>query len=162
MILTMLNSLDPNKRLLVYLMINVAVSALTTLIVIVVWSRFALSVPDFEGGQAATPGSQPSGQVRISTVIAVGDLANERVVIEHIGDRDLSLAGWRLRDENANEYRFPALVLHPDARVNVFSGQGADSSTDLYWGRSVAVWASGEQAELLDASGRQQAVYSVP
>jgi micrococcal nuclease len=95
-------------------------------------------------------------------VIAVGDLANERVVIEHVGDRDLSLAGWHLLDENGNEYRFPALVLHPEAQVNVFSGQGVDSSTDLYWGRSVAVWATGEQAELLDASGQQQAVYRVP
>ncbi|HEY4718726.1 MAG TPA: lamin tail domain-containing protein [Anaerolineales bacterium] len=158
----MLNSLDPNKRLLVYLVINVVVSALTTLLVLTIWSRFALAAPEFEGGLAATEGSQAAGQVSINSVIAVGDLANERVVIEHISDQDLSLAGWRLRDENGNEYRFPALVLHADARVNVFSGQGADSSTDLYWGRSVAVWASGEQAELLDASGQPQAVYSVP
>ena len=157
----MLNSLDPGKRLLVYLVINVIVSALSTLAVLTIWSSFALSAPDFENTPVTTQAQLP-GQVSISTVIAVGDLANERVVIEHISDQDLSLAGWRLRDENGNEYRFPALVLHADARVNVFSGQGADSSTDLYWGRSVAVWASGEQAELLDASGQQQAVYRVP
>lgn len=159
----MLNSLDPSKRLLVYLAINVIVSALTTLAVLTVWSSLALTGPNFEGNLVATQGSQPpSGQVSINTVIGAGDLANEHVVIEHIGDQDIALAGWLLREENGNEYDFPALVLHPGAQVNVFTGQGTDSATDLYWGRSVAVWASGEQAELLDASGRQQAVYRIP
>ena len=158
----MLNSLDPGKRLLVYLVINVIVSALTTWIVLTIWSSIALSGPTFEGNPVATQGSPASGQVSISTVIAAGDLSNEHVVIEQIGDQDLTLAGWRLRDENGNEYHFPALVLHPGAQVNVFTGQGTDSATDLYWGRSVAVWTSGEQAELLNAANQQQAVYSVP
>ncbi len=158
----MLNSLDPGKRLLVYLVINVIVSALTTLAVLTVWSSLALSGPSFEGNLAATQGSQASGQVSINTIIAAEDLANEHVVIEHIGDQDIALAGWLLRDENGNEYHFPALVLHPGGQVNVFTGQGADTATDLYWGRSVSVWASGEQAELLDASGLQQAVYRIP
>jgi len=158
----MLNSLDPGKRLLVYLVINVIVSAFTALVVLAIWSSFALSAPEFDSSQVATQGSQPSGEVSINTVIAAGDLANEHVVIGHIGDQDLTLAGWRLRDENGNEYQFPALVLHPGAQVNVFSGQGVDTSTDLYWGRSVAVWTAGEQAELLDANKRQQASYLVP
>jgi hypothetical protein len=158
----MLNSLDPGKRLLVYLVINVIISALTTLAVLTIWSSLVLTGQSFEGNLEPTQGSQASGQVSINTVIGAGDLANERVVIVHIGDQDVALAGWRLRDENGNEYQIPALVLHPGGQVNVFTGQGADTATDLYWGRSVSVWASGERAELLDTSGRQQAVYRIP
>lgn len=158
----MLNSLDPDKRLLVYLVINVIVSALTTLAVLTIWSSLVFSGPSFEGNMAPTQGSQASGRVSINTVIGAGDLANERVVIAHIGDQDVALAGWILRDENGNDYEMPALVLHPGGQVNVFTGQGADTATDLYWGRSVYVWASGEQAELLDVSGQPQAAYVIP
>lgn len=160
----MLDGLDANKRLLVYLVINVIVSALTTLLVITVWSNLALSAGPPIGG-ASTPSadsSQQVGQVRIATVIGAGNLANERVAIEHVGEQDISLAGWRLRDANGNEYRFPALVLHPGARVNVYTGAGTDSSTDLYWGLSVAVWTSGERLELLDGGNQRQATYIVP
>jgi len=160
----MLNNLDPSKRLLVYLVINVIVSALTAFIVLTIWSNLVLSAGPAIGGPAPTAQSiSPAvGQVGINTVIGAGDLANERVVIQHIGEQDLSLAGWKLRDENGHEYRFPALVLHPGAQVNVFSGQGTDSATDLYWGRSVAVWEIGERAELLDGGDQTQAEYVIP
>lgn len=159
----MLKSLDPKRRLLVYLAINVVVSALTTLLVLVIWSRLTLaSGPTFSGLAATQAAVAPDSQVRIGAVIGAGDAANERVTIEHTGDQDISLAGWRLRDENGNEYRFPALVLHPGAQVSVYTAKGEDSVTALYWGRSAAVWSSGELAIVYDGDGRAQATYSVP
>lgn len=157
----MLNSLDPGKRLVVYLVINIIVSALTTLIVMSLWTSLTLSgAPNAAGNQPTAVAG--AGQLTINAVIGAGDLENERVQIEHVGDEDVSLAGWRLRDENGNEYRFPALVLHPDAQVNVFSSQGDDSVSALYWDRQVTVWAPGELVSLLDPSGQVQATYTVP
>ena len=84
------------------------------------------------------------------------------MLIEHVGDKDLSLAGWRLRDEDGNEYRFPALVLHPGARVKLFTHAGDDTASELYWDRQVAAWSSGEKVSLLDPRGQEQAGYVVP
>jgi len=156
----MLDGLDARRRLIVYLLINIVVSAITTLLVLAVWSSLNLAgVPEFLN---ATPGQSGSDQIQITTVIAAGDLENENVLLEHVGDRDVSLAGWVLRDEDGNEYHFPALVLHPGAKVSVFTGQGDDNASELYWDRQVAVWASGEEVSLLDPSNETQASYTVP
>jgi hypothetical protein len=160
-----LNNLDPSKRLLVYLVINVVVSALTTLMVLVVWSNLTLAnLPEFGSQPTATAAAvaQVDSEVSINAIIGAGDLTNERVVIQHLGDGDISLAGWRLRDSNGNEYRFPALILHPGAQVNIYTASGDDGASALYWDRSVAVWSSGEQATLLDASGEILANYVAP
>lgn len=158
----MLRNLDPGRRLLVYIVVNVIVSALTTLIVMALWTNYTLSSEPSFGSLPSGGNSQAPSQLAITAIIGAGDLTNEHVAIEHNGNADISLAGWRLRDQNGNEYRFPALVLHPGASVDIFSGQGANSATSLFWGRMVAVWASGEQATLLDASGQTQATYLVP
>jgi hypothetical protein len=156
----MLKSLDPGRRLLVYLVINVIVSALTTLIVLALWTRFTLNgLPDF-GAEASTEGT--TSQLKINAVIGAGDLENERVIIEHIGSEDVSLSGWRLRDESGAEYRFPALVLHPGAEISVYSREGDDSANALYWDRQVSIWRSGEKVDLVDPNGKTQAAYTVP
>ncbi len=157
----MLNSLDPGKRLLVYLVINIIVSAMTTLVVLALWTRFVLGgAPDFAPSNPTTDST--SSQVVINAVIGAGDLENERVIIEHVGDEDISLTGWRLRDESGAEYRFPALVLHPGAEIDVYSREGDDSASSLYWDRQVAIWSSGEKVSLIDPSSRVQATYTVP
>lgn len=156
----MLNSLDPGKRLLVYLVINVVVSALTTFIVLALWTRFTLGDAPELGANPST--STNSSQLTINAVIGAGDLENEHVIIEHFGSEDVSLSGWRLRDESGAEYRFPALVLHPGAEVNIYSREGDDSASSLYWDRQIAIWNSGEKVSLLDSDGRVQDTYTVP
>jgi hypothetical protein len=161
----MLKELMANKRLGVYLLINVVVSALTTLLVLIVWTQINLAaapnaLPDSAGTDSST--SAFSEQLQISAVIGAGDIANERVLIQHVGDQELSLSGWRLRDANGNEYRFAALVLHPGAQVNIYTQQGDDSASELFWDRQVAVWETDELVKLIDPNGREQATYTVP
>jgi hypothetical protein len=156
----MLNNLDPGKRLLVYIVVNVIVSALTTLLVLTLWTQITLGdAPDF--GATSSIDSSAS-QLNINAVIGAGDLESEHVIIEHVGIEDVSLTGWRLRDESGTEFRFPALVLHPGAEVSVFSRVGDDSADSLYWDRQVAMWRSGEQVSLIDPNSRTQATYTVP
>ena len=166
--------METRKRLIKLLVFNVIVSALTTLVVLLIWSRLTApdlpkalsSTPASAGAQdAATATSAPGsfdGQLAIVSVIGAGDLQNESVRIEHLGDEDVSLAGWRLSDSDGNQFRFPALVLHPGGTVTVYSRSGDDTVTQLYWNRSTATWSEGEEARLLDPRGDEQATYIVP
>jgi hypothetical protein len=158
----MFEGMDARKRLGVYLLINVIVSALTTLLVLVIWTRSTLQNPSTSLDGELNPGGSNTTQLEIGSIIAAGDISNERVVLTHVGTQDVSLSGWRLRDENGNEYRFPALVLHPGAQVDLYTFQGEDTASRLHWNRQLAVWQSGERAVLLDTSGRTQADYVVP
>ena len=165
--------MDPRKRLSFYLLINVVVSALTTLVVLLVWSRLT-APPPLDGiidsapsqqSDTTVPSPEPgeySAQLSISTLIGTGDVDNERVLIEHVGDGDVSLASWRLEDEDGNSYRFPALVLHPGGSVQLFSRQGEDGVTQLFWNRSESLWSEGEQARLIDPNGDEQASHTAP
>jgi LysM repeat protein len=101
-------------------------------------------------------------KVEIAVIVGAGDLASERVQLRGIGEGSLSLAGWKLRDEDQNEYSFPAITLFEDGAVNVFSSVGVDTVVALYWGLSSAVWESGEIATLIDNLGSVQAIYQVP
>lgn len=158
----MLQELLTNKRFLTYLLINVIVSAATALLVISLWTRFTLSATPAGLAGTPLPSGQFAGQLQISAVIGAGDLENEHITIEHTGEADISFSGWRLRDENGNQYDFPALVLHPGAEVNLFTKQGDDTPSQLFWDRQIAVWGSGELVSLLDAAGQVQATYTVP
>ncbi len=158
----MLQEILANKRLLTYLLLNVAVSALTTLLVIAVWMHFTLATAPVSSTGNSLPSGQYAGQLQISAVIGAGDVENERVTLDFISGEDVSLSGWRLRDENGNEYRFPALVLHPGAQVSLFTKVGDDSVIQLFWDRQVAVWTSGEVVSLLDPASQVQASYVVP
>ncbi len=158
----MLQEILANKRLLTYLLINVAVSALTTLLVIAIWMHFTLATAPVSSAGDSQPSGQYAGQLQISAVVGAGDIENERVTLDFVGAKDVSLSGWRLRDKKGSEYRFPALVLHPGAQVSLFTKVGDDTVTQLFWDRQVAVWTSGELVSLLDPAGQVQASYVVP
>ncbi|MCW5875102.1 MAG: lamin tail domain-containing protein [Anaerolineales bacterium] len=151
---------DP--RLVRYLILNILVSIVTALIVMSLWTFFvfrqAPAPLPFEGGSALPATSQ----LRVAAVVAVGDLQSERVLIEHAGDKELALAGWRLRDASGTEFRFPTLVLHPGGQVAIYTRAGDDTAAELYWGRQAPVWSRGEELTLLDASGNVQATYLIP
>jgi LysM repeat protein len=100
--------------------------------------------------------------ISIAYVIGAGDLNSERVRMERAGEGTLSLAGWRLRDEDGNQFTFPQLSLFPDAVVDLYSGAGSDTAMVLYWGLPEAIWSPGEIVTLLDGQDQLRAVYVVP
>jgi micrococcal nuclease len=79
-----------------------------------------------------------------------------------MGSGDLSLAGWRLEDENGNVFVFPQLDLFQGGAVIVWSKSGANTAVDLYWGLTSPVWQSGEQVTVRDAAGNVHATYTIP
>jgi LysM repeat protein len=103
----------------------------------------------------------PLSQVSIREVKSPGALADEALVIANQGG-PVDLAGWTIRDEASHVYTFPALTLFEGGAVTLHTAAGSDTVTDLYWGLTEPVWASGRQALLSDAGGNLHTRFTVP
>jgi hypothetical protein len=173
------------KRLFYFLLLNVVVSALTTWLVVSIMLKDFPQAPliqplggggdtsNQDGGQLADSGAPPAdetsgsikfaiGQIEIDSIIGAGDVENERVLIRHVGDQAVSLAGWRLEDEDGHSFVLPALTMFTGGAVTVYSRVGTNTVVELYWGMDEPVWREGEKALLIDPNGDVQAVYTVP
>jgi micrococcal nuclease len=86
----------------------------------------------------------------------------EWVTIANSGREPQTLEGFSLRDEARHVYTFPPLILLPGQTITVYSGQGRDDDTHLYWGLSGdAVWNNdGDTAYLRDPQGLLVDVHS--
>jgi LysM repeat protein len=123
-------------------------------------------VPD-KTEQAPTPLPVESentvqGQVEIVSVVGVGDLNSERLIIGEAGGGKHSLAGWQILDEDENVYTFPQATLYENGQIVLNSKAGVDNPLELFWGLPQPVWESGEMISLVDASGQEQASFQVP
>jgi len=105
-------------------------------------------------------GQEP--QVVIDTVIGVGVLENERVVLLRTGDGELSLAGWRLEDGMGKVYTFPQLTLYKGGAINLNTRTGEDTVVDLFWGLTSPIWKSGKTVFLYDSLNGLRASYTIP
>ena len=71
------------------------------------------------------------------------NLANEWVCFQNYGAGAQTMTGWHVKDGYGWTYNFPGFILQPGARVKLHTGSGANTATDLYWGRGSAVWNNG-------------------
>jgi len=79
----------------------------------------------------------------------------EWVEIVNEGSTAVNLEGFSLKDAANHIYTFPAFTLQPGATVRLYSGQGQDDASSLYWGLAGdAVWNNGgDSAFLRDSEG---------
>ena len=174
------------RRIVYFLLLNVLISAVTTWTVVTVFLRNvspqAEQSPPTLVRQTASPdgeivitlpavsGSDPVDEdievipevLEIERVIGIGELDTERVIIQHIGEKEVSLLNWQIQDQNGHVYTFPALTIFKGGNVNIFTRKGTSTVVDLYWGLDEAIWQAGEKAFLLDPQGEIKAVYTIP
>jgi hypothetical protein len=161
------------RRLVLYLLLNVFISACVTGAILFWYDRNyrsvslspvqpAISSSNQEVVSASTLDPQTDIPVEIVSVIGAGTLNAEWVVVSYKGDDQINLARWELRDDDGNVFVFPQLVLHTNGAVQVHTDSGTNTVIDLYWSASDAVWESGEEAQLFDPNGNLRAVYKVP
>ncbi|UIO98793.1 lamin tail domain-containing protein [Halobaculum sp. CBA1158] len=83
------------------------------------------------------------------------NLNDEYVVLTNRGDESVDLSGWTLEDAAGFTYEFPeGTTIDAGASLTVHVGQGADTETDLYWGRERPTLNNdGETVTIRDASG---------
>lgn len=95
-------------------------------------------------GAPTTDGGRGPVAVASVTADAPGDdnenLNAEYVVLENVGEGPVDLAGWTVRDEAGHTYTFGTLTLGAGDSVTLHTGSGTDTATDVYWGRTGAVW----------------------
>jgi len=174
----------PRTSLILYVLLNIVVSAATTLAVLSVWDRAQRrslpAFPTFEAPAATLPPVEPTAEmtaepsptakpseplIEIAAIVGATDPKLEYVLLKRLGEGDLNLAGWTLSDEQGNTFNFPgqpALVLFAGGAVQVYTHSGTDTPTEMYWNRVDPVWEPGEWAVLRDAQGAEQARYQVP
>lgn len=99
--------------------------------------------------------------IEIAQVLRPGDLTGEVVVIRNLGGM-ANLEGWTLSDAEGNAFTFPTVTLFGDAQMRVHSTPGRSTPSDLYWGREMPAWNSGELITLRDGAGSVVDTYIVP
>jgi hypothetical protein len=182
--------MNPWKRLLFYLVLNIIVSALTTLTVLSLWDRthrlniqpvaqlaatvtqqaannqiLGTPVPALTADKTEPSPVKPvsgNGGVQIDNVFGVGDLQTEVVLVKRTGEGELWVTGWRLEDENSHRFVFPELMLNKDGAIKIYSKPGTNSVIELFWGMKEPVWNSGELVSLVDQDGAVKATYRIP
>lgn len=163
------------KRLLPYLVLNIVVSALTTLLVMFLWDRSRpVDVPLTVGQQppaaetelapTPTPPLPPKDAqvIEIENVYGAGDAETEMVALQRVGEGALWMAGWKLKNNAGESYTFPALTLNKGASIELYTRSGLDSALKLYWGQTKSRWASGDTVTLVDTQGTVRATYEIP
>lgn len=79
----------------------------------------------------------------------------EWIEIANQGNEAVQMQGYTLKDEANNIYTFGDFNVQPGAGFRLFSGQGRNSNTELYWGFvGQSVWNNNSDAAFLrDAQG---------
>jgi micrococcal nuclease len=100
---------------------------------------------------------------KISTAPGRPDNPNgEWLEIVNEGSEAVDLTGFTVKDRANHIFDFPHVRLEPGQALRLYSGEGLQSSTALYWGLSGdSVWNNdGDTAYLRDAEGRLVDDYS--
>jgi LysM repeat protein len=122
-------------------------------------------VQQLNAGELLRIPQRPNSGVFIKSVVGYGDLESEHVLIEHSGEGDISLVGWRLEEAGGQVYIFPQtseLTLFGGGAVSVYTKAGQDTVIELYWELDTPVWHSGATVVLRNAQGTVVDTYVVP
>ena len=129
-----------------------------------VTSAEATPVATVEPGATATPGPpqvfiDPSCSCFDCPVPSSGKSGeritdDERICFTSKEAHTVDMTGWLVRDAVQHQYTFVGFQLKGGASVRLHTARGADSETDVYWGRNGHIWDDkGDTAYLLDAAG---------
>jgi len=159
------------RRLVLYLLLNVFVSACVTGGILFWYDRtYRATLAPVSQPAVATSQSEPEAApqpdeqipVEIISVVGAGTLEAEVVVVRYNGEGELELANWQLKDDSGNTFTFPQLTLYTNGAVQVHTASGTDTVVDLYMGLRDPIWESGESARLFDPQNNLRAIYRVP
>lgn len=152
-----------------FIILNIAVSAGTMLVVLALWSSLRSSAISnssqadaaVETAAQATLPSPGKEVLEIENVFGYGDLQTEVVRIRHTGSDPLLLQDWILQDGDGNVYTFPAITLYSGV-VEVYTRSGSNTVISLFWGLEQPVWSQGEVAAIYDPEGNLRSRFQIP
>jgi hypothetical protein len=160
------------RRLLLFILLNIFISGCVTGTILFWYDRnirATSSAPAFVPQSQLEPASSvpggnlnSTGDVQIVSVVGADNLGAEVVILRYLGEGQVDLSSWQLRDEDGNIFLFPSITLVKEGAVQIHTAAGTNTVVDLYWNMTAPIWKSGETASLYDASGVLRTVYKVP
>lgn len=164
--------MKPRSKWLPFLFLNIIISALTTLLVLFFWNRahptqqinLPANLDPIANAQPQPTVTLPANDIqliKIVNVIGAGNLDNEYLVLERVGEGALSLTSWKLMDDDGNEFIFPEIELI-QGQLEIYSHSGVNTVNKLFWNASEAVWKSGETVHLVDYQNQERASFIIP
>lgn len=161
------------KRWLPFLIINIIVSAATTLLVLSIWNKTnstsAIDIKPTEN--VSQPNETPNREIelppldtvviQITNVFAAGDLNNELLVVERVGEGSINLIGWEILDQQNNSFVFPEIEL-VKGQISIYTRVGTNTVNTLFWGNEEAIFSTGETVRIIDSAGNERAVFTIP
>ena len=174
--------------LLFYIVINIFISAVTTLTVLWIWDsrQPELNPLEFETQQTISNPVTPSDQVipdedenpttqeltselssrssdvQIRVIVGPGNLEVEYVEIINQGEKPVDLTGWQLVNHRDQIFTIPAMILNSSGAIKIQSKSGVNSVIELFWQSDSPIWESGENARLINDDGEIVSTYSIP
>ncbi|PKN87800.1 MAG: hypothetical protein CVU46_03215 [Chloroflexi bacterium HGW-Chloroflexi-8] len=160
------------RKWLPFLILNILISIATTLLVLYFWNQAhptqqltiqATKQPanNIQTLPSATLPPLDPPVIKIVNVFGAGNLPNEYIVLERVGEGGLMLTGWKIIDGQENKFVFPEIELI-QGQLEVYSRNGVNSANRLFWNNSQAIWESGETVRLLDYQDQERASYTIP
>ena len=174
------------KKYLPFILLNIAVSAITVLAVLFIWdwqqkSKVALvpgpqatvGIPDntnknstpeaIETNSPAKTSLPGESQVSIELVSGMGDLNLEYILIKNTGDSKFSLLDWSLRGAERKSIHIKSdIMLSPGGAIKIYSKTGTDNALTIYLNSQEAFWKSGAVVTLHDPELVERARYEIP
>lgn len=162
------------KRLWPYLLLNIAISALTMLTVLLIWNAthhetfladqtgVQAGIPTATGAPTQTLPAIDQELFSVDAVIGTGDLTNEYIQITYLGDAALDLQGWQIMKGSQVIFTLPAYTVYKGGGFNIYSKAGTNSAIDLFIGKSGAIWMSGDTLKIKDTDGNLRLNYRIP
>lgn len=93
------------------------------------------------------PASTNGTRVRISAVIYPGQPSREVVVVVNESG-DTNLTDWTIVSPRGKIFTFGNLTLYKDSFINVYSRNGTNTATDLFWNQTLPMWQAGDEVQL--------------
>lgn len=167
------------KRLILFTLINIIISATTVFVVLTIWQQThpPAQVPtpivmepveevlpsDKDTPTAADEGLLTAGgELTIDGVFGVGNHAMEYILIRNDSQASLNLQGWQISTPQGIVYNFPSLTLNQGGAVKLYSKTGNNSVIELFWNSAEAIWSPGDQVDLIDPFGNLHISYQIP
>jgi competence protein ComEC len=116
-------------------------------------SAYSVTTQKNESMTLSSTGSTVTGStVYVSNL----NLKDEWVKISNKESSPVSLSGWKIKDKGSKHtYTFPSYTLDSGATVTVYTEEGTNSNTELYWRLDGPIWNNnGDTAYLYDSSGK--------
>lgn len=83
------------------------------------------------------------------------NLDGEYIVFRNTGADELDLSDYRVEDQAGHTYYVPdGVTLAPGAQITLYTGEGANTESELYWGYDRAIWNNdGDTVFVFDDTG---------